>query len=90
MRKETTKEKEIYKYYLLGLTNKEIAKLTDLSERTIQRVIKECHFKELATPQPIAERAQSLRAKGLTYVEIAKALKCSKTSVYNYLKRAEK
>lgn len=90
MRKETTKEKEIYKYYLLGLTNKEIAKLTDLSERTIQRVIKECHFKELAKPQPIAERAQSLRAKGLTYVEIAKALKCSKTSVYNYLKRAEK
>lgn len=88
MTKKRTKENEVYRYFILRLTNKEIAKLTDLSERTVQRMIKDGHYKELIEPQPIAEKAQGLRNKGLTYVAIAKALKCSKTSVYNYLKRA--
>lgn len=90
MARKRTKESEVYRYFMLRLTNKEIAKLTDLSERTIQRMIKDGHYKELAAPQPIAEKARSLRSKGLTYVAIAAALKCSKTSVYNYLKRSSK
>lgn len=87
MKTKATKENKVYKYFLVGLTAKEIGKLTDLSERTVQRIIKAGNFKESIEPQPIASKACDLRKKGLTYVQIAKALKCSKTSVYNYLKQ---
>ena len=89
MAKKRTKENEVYRYFMLRLTNKEIAKLTDLSERTVQRIIKDGNYKEMAEPLPIAVKARNLRDKGLTYIDIAKALKCSKTSVYNYLKQVQ-
>lgn len=85
MNKKTTRESQVYKYYLLGLNNKEIAKLLDVSEKTIQRIIKNGNFKELSKPISISEKAKELREKGLTYTQIAKALKRSKTSIYNYL-----
>ena len=87
MRGQKSIEKLVHRYFLMGLTNREISKLVELSERTVQRVIKDGRFKERATPQPLGARALELRSKGLTYVAIAKALKCSKTTVYNYLKK---
>lgn len=85
MNKESTRENKVYKYYLLGLNNKEIAKLLEVSEKTIQRIIKNGNFKELSKPVSISEKAKELRKKGLTYTQISKALKRSKTSIYNYL-----
>ena len=90
MRAKRTKEKEVFRYFLLKLTNKEIAKLTDLSVRTIQRIIIDGKFKERLKPIPIAVKARELKDSGMTYVEVAKALKCSKTSVYNWLKQVSK
>lgn len=85
MGKLKSKEDQVYNYFLKGLTTREIAKLTELSERTVQRTIKDGQYREIAEPQPIAQRARDLREKGLTYTAIAKALKCCKTSVYYYL-----
>lgn len=90
MKQKRTKEHSVYRYCMLGLTNNEIAKLTDLSGRTVQRIIKAGKYRETIDPQPIAAKARNLKEKGLTYAEIAKALKCSKSSVYNYLKQEPK
>lgn len=72
----------IYGYYVKGLTYKEIAKLLDVSEKTVQRIAKAGNFKELATPATRKEKVAKLRNKGLSYEEIAKALQCSRTTVY--------
>lgn len=87
MRQKQTKDEAVYRYYLLGLTFKEIGKLTDQSEKTIQRLAKAGKFKERSTPQPMAEKVREMRKQGYSYTSIAKALKCCKTTVYNYLKK---
>lgn len=75
-----------YQYHLKGLTAKEIGKLLDLSERTVQRWAKDGNFKELAAPTTLQTKAVALYNKGLSYSQIAATLNVCKTTVYNYLK----
>jgi transposase len=79
---EATKSR-IWKYYNMGLTCPEIARLMDLSTRTVQRSLKE--VKKDAQPRPIKARelkALELHRTGYSYTEIARRLKVSKTTVY--------
>lgn len=81
---------QAYKYFLKGLKAWEIAKLLDVSERTVQRWIAENDFKVAAEPKTISERVFELSKKGLSYTTIAKALKVSKGTVYNYMRAIKK
>lgn len=78
-----------YKYYLKGLTAKETAILLNVSERTVQRWKSEQGFADTAQPKTLQQRAVDLKNSGLSYSEIARALKVSRTSVYNYLKKGK-
>jgi len=80
--KEAITEK-IRGYFIKGLTYKEIGKLIDISPRTVQRYVTSSGVKkELAEPKTMQQKAFELSAKGLSYSEIAKKLRVSKTSVY--------
>lgn len=85
----TATHTKAYKYYLKGLTAKEIGILLNLSSRTIQRITKDCNFKEMSNPKAITEKINECRAKGLSYSETAKALKMSRSTVYNHLTKAK-
>ena len=76
-----------YKYYLKGLTARETAILLNISARTVQRWKSDHGFTETAQPKTLQHRAADLKKAGLTYKEIARALKVSRSSVYNYLKK---
>lgn len=78
-----------YGYYLKGLTAKEIGKLLDVNERTVQRWQSDHDFKAKAKPLPMPERAKQLQDKGITIEQIAKTLKVSRTTVCNYLRKAK-
>lgn len=78
-----------YKYYLKGLTARETAKLLNVSERTVQRWKSEHGFADIAQPKALQQRAVELKKSGLSYQEIARALKVSRSSVYNYLKKGK-
>lgn len=79
-----------YRYYLKGLTAKETAKLIDVSPRTVQRWISEYGFKGKAHPDTLQQRAARLQKEGFSYREIAATIQKSRTTVYNYLKEAQR
>lgn len=93
MKQETTLNalllKEVCKYYLMGLNAKEIGKLLDVSQRTVQRYLKKGKVKENAAAQTLPQKALLLKKQGFSYTEIAKKIKCSKTTVYNYIKKSK-
>jgi len=84
--KEGTDRARAYRYYLHGLTCKEIGKLIDLSPRTVERYSQLDKWREKAKPQPLVERARLLHQQGVSYAGIAKALQISKATVFNYVK----
>lgn len=75
-----------FKYYCMGLNSKEIAKLLDVSPRTIQHYMQSENWKEKRSPATIKQRAYEMFESGLKYEEIAKTLNVSKTTIYNYLR----
>jgi orotate phosphoribosyltransferase-like protein len=77
-----------YKYYLRGFKAKEIAKQMDLSHRTVQRWVIEYNFAESAIIVPFAQTVIEMQSKGFSYTKIAAKLKCSKTTVYNTIKKS--
>ncbi|WP_315820987.1 helix-turn-helix domain-containing protein [Paraflavitalea speifideaquila] len=77
-----------YQYYLKGLTAKETAILLNVSERTVQRWTSTYEFAATAKPKTMQQRVVDLQKLGLSYAEISKALKVSRSTVYNYLKAA--
>ena len=79
-----------YRYYLHGLTCKEIGKLLDLSPRTVERYSQLDKWHQQANPQPMADRARLLHQQGVSYAGIAKALQVSKATVFNYVKAGTK
>lgn len=87
VRNETlTREQEAYRFYMMGLNSKEIAKLLDVSFRTVQGYMSRGRWKEKREPEAIKYEAVKLYQLGFTYVEIAKRLSVSRTTAYNYLK----
>lgn len=77
----------IVKYYSKGLNAKEVGKLLDISQRTVQRYLKANKVKENATPTTLQQKALDFKKQGLSYTQIAKKLMCSKTTIYNYIKK---
>jgi transposase len=89
MRQKTTIEDKIYKYTLKGLNTKEIGKLLDLSDRTVQRYKKQSKCNPKTQPKTLHERALELHAAGFSYAEIAKKLRVCKSTVYNWHRKAK-
>ena len=83
------KEAMAYRYYVMGLNTREIGKLLDLSPRTIERYMQAGKWKESVNGKTVEVKAYELRQGGKTYVEIAKVLQVSKSTVHYYLKRYE-
>jgi len=87
VRSETlTREQEAYRFYMMGLNSKEIAKLLDVSYRTVQGYMSRGRWKEKREPEALKYEALKLYQLGFTYIEIAKRLSVSRTTAYNYLK----
>ena len=78
-----------YRYYLMGLTALETAKLLDISARTVQRYRKEHRFKERAKPAIYREKIGELLERGFSYSSIAKIIQVSRSTVYKYGKTAK-
>ncbi len=78
-----------YQYHVKGLTCAEIAKLLDLSPRTVERYSLAEKWRERANPQPLAERAKALQKQGFSYAQIARTLAVGKSTVYGYLRSAK-
>lgn len=72
-----------------GLNYKEIAKLLDISSRTVQRYVNESGCKHLTEPKTIQQRAIEMHSRGWSYAEIAKRLNVSKTSIYLWHRKAK-
>ncbi len=90
MRKQDThrKQKAFY-YYSLGLNSKEIAKLLDISHRTIQGYMQKEQWKKKLNPTPIKQKAYKLHKAGYTYNEIAKLFNKSTNTIYYWIKQAK-
>jgi len=79
--------KKVSAYYLKGLNYREIGKLLDISPRTVQRYITANECKKLNEPKTTQQKAFELSAKGFSYSEVAKKLRVTKTTVYNWHKK---
>ena len=86
MRKTDDIKKKAYKYYCMGLNSKEIAKLLDISFRTVQNYMTNGKWKKKRKPTNIKYEVARLYENGFTYEQIAKEIGISRASVYLYLK----
>lgn len=80
----------VYKYWLKGITSKDIALLVGVSSRSIRRVIKAKDFKNSIEFTPLPVRAYQLKQKGLSFTEIAKTLKIGRSTAFLYVKEQRK
>ncbi len=82
--------KKIAKYYFMGLNSKEIAKLLDLSTRTVQRYVKN-DSQEPSKKQTNTRKAKVLDyvGQGFSYSQAAKRFSISRTTVYNWVRAAK-
>ena len=75
----------------MGLTYIEIAKLLDMSRRTVARYIADNkineNLKATNAPKTKQQKAFELSEKGYTYTEIARRMKVTKQTVYNWHKK---
>jgi len=85
---QTTKQRAFY-YYSLGLNSKEIAKLLDVSPRTIQGYAYRGNWKNKINPTPLKQRVFELHRKGISQPQIAKLLNVSRTTIYLWLKEVK-
>lgn len=76
-------------FYAKGLTCKEIAKLLDLSFRTVQNWQTDGKWNEKLNPESIKEKCYELKKKGMSYKEISKTLKISVSTVLRYVKKVK-
>ncbi|MFA6072340.1 MAG: hypothetical protein WC810_27575, partial [Janthinobacterium sp.] len=76
-------------YHVKGLTFSEIAKLLDLSPRTVERYSQVDEWKAKANPVALPQRAKELRERGFSFATIAQMIGVSKSTIFNYLKGLE-
>lgn len=85
--KENKNKQHAFRYFVLGLSAKEIAKLLDISHRTVENYMLSDDWQKAERNDNLEERILKMYESGKTYVEIAKSVGKCKTTVYNYLKR---
>jgi len=79
--------KEIRRYCAMGLTYTEIAKLLDIGRRTVQRYVTDNGISEATkanAPKTPQQKAFDLLDDGYTYSEVAKRLRVTKQTIYNW------
>ena len=86
VRKTNNTEAKAYQYYCMGLNSKEIAKLLDISFRTVQGYMNRGRWSKSRKPGNLKYEALRLHETGASYSDIARRLNISRTSVYLYLK----
>ena len=87
MRKVDRLKAKAYKYFCMGLNSKEIAKLLDISFRTVQSYMSSDGWKKKQKPENLKFEALKLYELGHSYEQIAEILNIGRTSVYLYLKQ---
>lgn len=85
----TNRKQKAFYYYSLGLNSKEIAKLLDISHRTIQGYMQREQWKKKLNPTPIKQRAYKLHKAGYTYKELAQLFNKSIVTIYLWIKQAK-
>lgn len=83
-------KEKAFLYYAKGLTCKEVAKLLDLSFRTVQNWQTEEKWTEKLNPNSIKEKCFELKTKGMSYKEVSKMLKISISTVQRYVNEVKK
>ena len=77
------------RYYLIGLTLKEISKLINAPVRTLEKWQTTENWKQLRETKTIHTKALDLYLSGKTYKEISKLLNISTATVWRYLNTAK-
>ncbi|MCF2520945.1 terminase gpP N-terminus-related DNA-binding protein [Dyadobacter sp. CY351] len=85
-KKTHTIKERAFNYHVKGLTFSEIAKLLDLSPRTVERYSQVDEWKAKANPAALPQRAKELQGRGFSCARIAQMIGVSKSTVFNYLK----
>jgi len=88
--KSEQRQKQAFKYYLMGLNSKEIAKLLDISFKTVQYYMLKGNWKQKRKTTNLKSEILKQYEQGKTYLEIAKIFNISRSSVYNHLRNARK
>lgn len=98
-RRATRVERDVVADYQRGFTGPQIAARRGLTPYTVTAMLRRCGVErgergawvlrqdEIATRRKREAAAREHRAKGLSYVQIAKVMKCSPVTVRNYLHR---
>lgn len=89
MMKPTTKQRA-FKYYCMGLNSKEIAKLLDLSYRTVQNYMSQDQWKAKRNPMGLPVIVLKLCRNGMSYRQIGNHLNISRSKVYRCLQEMKK
>jgi len=80
-------KQKAYQYYCKGLNSKEIAKLLNLSYRTVQGYMQKGNWKQKRNPDPIKIIAYNLYKLELSKKKIAETLNISLSTVQNWSKQ---
>jgi len=86
---DVTLKDKCFRYYAKGLTAKEVAKLFDLSFRTVQNWQLEHKWNDKLNPTNIKLRCYELKNKGMSYKEISNLLTLSVSTIQRYIKTIE-
>mgnify|MGYP000340761347 CR=1 FL=1 len=86
LKKQDNQQKAL-RYFMMGLTAREIGKLLDCSFRTIERYVLDGRWKRPTDNRTMKEKAWELVVNdGKTYLEASEMLGVSKSTIYNYIK----
>lgn len=75
------------RYYLIGLTLQEVAKLVTAPVRTVEKWYITENWKQLKETNPVKQKAKEFFESGKTQKEIAKLLGKSERTINRYIKQ---
>lgn len=90
MLKKDKRKQKAFKYYCMGLNSKEIAKLLDISFRTVQSYMLKENWNEKRKVSTLKSEVLRYYELGYTYKQLIEMFGVSRATIYNYLKDARK
>ena len=88
MRKTDKRKQKAFKYYLMGLNSKEIAKLLDISFRTVQSYMLKDNWSKKRKITTLKSEVLRYYELGYSYDQLKEMFGVSRATIYNYLKTA--